>query len=141
LGGKNVKAHRSHFATACPSAFRRLVDTFGFSEPEIESIGRETFVRYHRGDQTISIAHEAGSAPLVELFYPSAETGERPVPWAERNGVPRSRRIPHLGVTENCIEADPRSMSLYLAANARALERVERNFLAASREGAEQAGT
>jgi hypothetical protein len=39
---------------------------------------------------------ETGGHPIVELFYPSAETGEAPVPWAERNGVQRSRRIPRL---------------------------------------------
>jgi hypothetical protein len=117
------------FVDACCAAFRRLVDIYGFAGPEVEPIGRETYVRYRKGGHEVSIAFEQGAAPIVELFYPSSETGERPLPWAERNRVQRSRRIPTLRIAECFRDSDPVGFARYLTAGADALERVERAFL------------
>jgi hypothetical protein len=128
----NDTSIESTFVGHCCNAFRRLVDVYGFSNPEVERVGRETYVRYRKGDHEVAIAYEHGTSPIVELFYPSAETGERRVPWAERNGVHRARRIPRLDVDERCSGSDPRSFARYLDASASALEMAERTFLEAS---------
>lgn len=120
------------FVRTCCSAFRRLVDEYGFAEPVIEPLGRETFVRYLKGSREVSIAYEPGLRPIVELFYPSSETGERPIPWAERKGVQRTRRIPRLQVAERFKDKDSASFARYLEASAGALEREERAFLESS---------
>ncbi len=119
----------SEFETACRSAFRDLVERFGFDEPEVESIGRETYVRYHKGPRTVSIAYEGGTEPIVELFYPSSETGEKPVPWAARGEVQYSRRIPRLKVQESSGGGSSSGLQRYLAASLNALESAERSFL------------
>ena len=117
------------FVRTCCSAFRRLVDRYGFAEPVIEPLGREMFVRYLKGHHEVSISYEPGASPLVELFYPSSETGERPTPWAEQGGVQRARRFPRLAVTERFKESDPASFARYCEVSAAALEREEREFL------------
>lgn len=119
----------SEFETACLNAFRDLVERFGFDEPEVESIGRETYVRYHKGRRTVSIAYEDGTEPIVELFYPSCETGDKPVPWAARGDVPYSRRIPRLKVDASSDGGSVSGLQRYLAASLLALESVERSFL------------
>jgi len=117
------------FERDCCTAFRRLVDVYGFAEPVIEPLGREIFVRYLKGYREVSISYEPGASPLVELFYPSSETGDRPTPWAEEDGVQRSRRFPRLQVAETFSEKDPTSFARFLDASAKALERVEPAFL------------
>jgi hypothetical protein len=124
------------FVRTCCSAFRRLVDDYGFAEPVIEPLGRETFVRYLKGHREVSIAYEPGLAPIVELFYPSSETGERPTYWAEEKGVERTRRFPRYRIAERFKDSDPTSFARYLEATADALERVEREFLGAPGSGA-----
>lgn len=89
-------AGSSEFLDATQQAFGRLVTTHGFDLPVFDDLGREVFVHYHKGNYTVSVAMECGAHPIIELFYPSAETGESPVAWAQRNGVERSRRIPRL---------------------------------------------
>jgi len=88
-------AHRS-FERACSKAFGFLCHRFAFAEPEFEQIGREAYVRFHKGALTVSIAWEPGAPPLVELFLPAHNSGEPQVPWAARDGVPYARRIPPL---------------------------------------------
>ena len=117
------------FVDACCAGFRRLVDVYGFAEPEIDPIGRETYVRYRKGHREISIAYELGAAPIVEFFYPSSETGERPTPWAELDGVQRTRRFPRLAISVRFKKPDAATFCTYLAACAEALEREERAFL------------
>jgi hypothetical protein len=117
------------FVRTCCRAFRRLVDGHGFAEPVIEPIGRETYVRYRKGHREVSIAYEPGAAPIVEFFYPSSETGERPTPWAEQDGIQRTRRFPRYRIAEHFKESDPSSFAPYLEATAEALEREERAFL------------
>ena len=124
-------ANRDAFTQACIDAFAFLVGRFGFDEPEVESIGRETYVRYHRKNQTVSIAWEAGMAPIVELFYPPLTPSEQPVPWAERGGVARCRRIPRLRALGKLDAKDEASMSRYLRDEAAALEQVEHEWLVA----------
>ena len=98
-------AHRA-FERACSDAFAFLCDRFGFAAPEFEQIGREGYVRFHKGSRTVSIAWEPGAPPIVELFFPAQGSGERPVPWAERNGVPYARRIPSVGPSAAFIQAN-----------------------------------
>jgi hypothetical protein len=92
-------------------------------------MGRETFIEFHRGHQTVSVAYEPYSSPIVELFYPSTETGERSEFWAERNGVARSRRIPRLKVQVPFVAGKSPNFTEYLMASADELERVESEWL------------
>jgi hypothetical protein len=124
-----LSAPRNVFQLACVDAFRPLVDDFGFDEPDVESIGRESYVRFHKGARTVSIACEPGCTPIVELFYPSSETGESPVPWASRNGVPYSLRIPRLRVNAPEPDGSRASYSAYLISSLQALVDAETAFL------------
>jgi hypothetical protein len=114
---------------SCCKAFAYLVDRFGFAEPEAETIGREQYVCFHRGNSTVSIAWEAGAQPIVELFHPPANATERAVFWAERNGVARCRRIPLLRVSASFDYENPASFEGYLRAQAAELVREEREWL------------
>jgi hypothetical protein len=118
---------------ACRDAFAFLVDQFGFAEPEIEAIGREQFVRFHRNNSTVTIAWELGLSPIVELFYPPGSPMERPVSWAERNGVARCRRIPCLRVPASYDDNDPESFAAYVRAQAAALSQSEQAWLSAQK--------
>lgn len=124
------------FVRTTLSAFRRLVDEHGFAEPVIEPIGRETYVRYLKGYREVSIAYEPGAAPIVEFLYPSSETGERPTPWAEKDGVQRTRRFPNYRIDVRFKDSDQTSFAPYLEATARALERDEREYLHSPASGA-----
>ena len=59
------------FAIECRTAFDRLLTDFDFETVEVKSLGRECYVRYHKGPRTVSIAWEPGVAPIVELFAPA----------------------------------------------------------------------
>lgn len=118
------------FAAACIDAFSFLVTRFGFGAADVERIGRESFVQFHRNDATVSVAWEPGSQPIVELFYPPTN-GERTESWAVRNGVDRCRRIPRLRLVA-VDEADPRSMKACLVTQATALEQAEHVWLSAA---------
>lgn len=119
------------FVRTCLSAFRRLVDKYGFAEPIIEPLGRETFVRYLKGYREVSIAYEPSAAPIVEFFYPSSEAGDRPTWWAEEKGVQRTRGFPNYRISERWKDSDPRTFAPYLEAAADALEKTHREFLEA----------
>jgi len=124
-----VTVPRDTFVIACRAAFDALAERYGFAAAEIETLGPETYVRYHRGERTISICFERGLPPIVALFYPAAETGEAALPWARRNGVDRScrgLRIPHAGNFPPA-EAD---LDAYLRACAAALEHGQQAWLA-----------
>jgi len=123
------------YVRTCLSAFQRLVDKYGFAEPVIEPIGRETYVRYRKGLHEVSIAYEPGAAPIVEFFYPSAETGEPPTPWAEKDGVQRTRRFPSYRIDVRFKDSNKASFAPYLEATADALEREEREYLQFSASG------
>ncbi len=123
------------FVRTCVSAFQRLVDRYGFAEPVIEQLGREAYVRYRKGHREVSIAYEPGAAPTVEFFYPSSETGERPTPWAEKDGVQRTRRFPKYRIDVRFKDSDQKSFAPYLEATADALERDEREYLQFSASG------
>ena len=122
--------HHLHFTEPCCKAFRFLSERYGFTEPEVETIGRESFVRFKRDYQTVSIAYEPGCPPIVELFYPCSEKGEPPVPWAKKDGIQRTRRIPRLNLEESFVESNLDSIRRYLNSSARALEEVENKWLA-----------
>jgi hypothetical protein len=58
--------------------------------PSIE-LGRECFVRYHKGAATVAITFEPGTTPIVELFFPAGPvTASSPGPsamaWRTRGG-------------------------------------------------------
>ena len=121
---------KNFFEQTVISNFRFLQDHYGFSTPVMEDYGREIFIRYERDKQTVSISFEFGSSPLVEIFYPSAETREPPIPWASRNGVRRTRRIPRLNI-KNLFLGDENSMTQYIQEIALEFEKVEAEWLEA----------
>jgi hypothetical protein len=88
--------HSSLAVEECARTFAFLEERYGFSAPETKRIGNETFVLFHKGMKTISISWEIGSAPLIELFYPPSSSAEKAVPWASREGTPRTRRFPRI---------------------------------------------
>ena len=49
------------FAQQCIEAFAPLVTLYGFAEPEVQDYGRETFVRFHKVDSTVSVSREVGA--------------------------------------------------------------------------------
>jgi len=117
------------FVEACIGTFSRLVEEYSFQPAEIEQIGRECFIRYNKGSHVVSIAYEIGSLPIVELFYPSSETGERPTPWAERNGVSYTRRIPRLKVAGKYEWQNKADLRRYLEQSVRELVSKEKKYL------------
>ena len=74
------------FVRPCLNAFRFLVERYGFQEPKVEQLGRECFIRYQKDNRIVSIAHEPGSAPIVELFYPTHDMKNRRIPSLESGG-------------------------------------------------------
>ena len=123
------------FVRTCCSAFQRLVDKYGFAGPVVEPLGRETFVRYLKGYREVSISYEPGASPLVEFFYPSSETGERPTPWAEQESVQRTRRFPKYRIEVRFKDSDQKTFAPYLEATASALERDELEYLQSPASG------
>lgn len=115
--------------TACKTALGVLCDQFGFDEPTFEQVGREHYVRFHRGPRTVSVSVEPGGSPVIELFFPSSETGDPPVPWASRGGTPYSRRIPKLQVYEKSRPRSVDELASYLQEAAQELCRIEHSFL------------
>lgn len=95
------------FTNKTKDAFSFLNVKYGFSEPEVENLGREVFVYFHRNDETVSISIEAGSEPVMELFLLCEGTSEKAVPWAARNGKPRFRKFPKLSVKNEFFENAP----------------------------------
>jgi len=85
------------FERAACRTFGFLSDRFGFQSPQMERLGRESYVRFRKGSRTVSIAWEPGTAPIVELFLPTEGSGLPATPWAERSGVSYSRRFPRRG--------------------------------------------
>lgn len=120
---------RDHFVQACRAAFDAVADRYGFAAAEVENAGPEAYVRYHRGDRTISICFEHGLVPIIELFQPALETAEPAVPWARRNGVARSRRGLRIG-TAGHFPASSADLGAYLRACASALEEGHQAWLA-----------
>jgi hypothetical protein len=118
---------------ACCRAFAFLVEQFGFSQAEIEMVGHEQFVRFHRGESLVSIAWQDGERPVVALFYPPASLTDRPSSWTMRNGVVFCRRIPRLEVPYEPTE-DPELFEKDLCARAAALLRIEGAWLASHAE-------
>jgi hypothetical protein len=123
---KNV--NKNLFEKAVIDNFRFLQDRYGFSAPASEDFGREIFVRYERANQTVSISYEFGSSPLVEIFYPSEETGAAPIPWATKDGVQRSRRFPKLKLATR-FSGDEASMVKHIEEMSVKFEEAESNWL------------
>jgi hypothetical protein len=92
-------------------------------------MGWELYVEYHKGDRTVSVCHEDGFSPLIELFHPPVAASDRPVAWAERNGVARCRRFPRLDVSARFDHNDPAQLARYLRECVAALERTESDWL------------
>jgi hypothetical protein len=90
-------------------AFLALLKQYHFSPPEFETLGRESYVRFHRNGETISISQEAGTAPLIELFLKCEGTSERPIPWAEREGIQRYIKWPKVGPINDFYADAPKS--------------------------------
>ena len=123
------------FETACTKAFALLRDRFDFGAAELERLGREAYVRFHKGGHTVSISWEPGSAPTVELFRPFAGVGR--TPWADREGVPYARRFPSWPRTTRIGRYDwdrptADTFEAYLSLAAENLAEREGEFLSAS---------
>lgn len=116
------------FAEACRTAFMPLITRYGFAPQEVEPIGRECYVRFHKGPRTVSVAWEPGSNPIVEFFYPCGPN-DQATPWAARGNVPYSRRIPHLVVKLRFDPDKPETVSAYLGATMQELADKENAFL------------
>jgi hypothetical protein len=109
------------FVNPCLQAFRFLQTRYGFDAPEVEQLGRECFIRYRKDNRWVSIAYEACSIPIVELFYPSRDM--------------RHRRIPrlHSGLAnpKKFADTDEAQQRQTLQAQAADLEAKEKEFLSA----------
>ena len=125
-----IQTH-DEFSRACRQAFSELVTRFDFAEPKVESIGRECFVRYHKGDRTVSIAWEPGSQPVVELFHPAGPT-DLVTPWAARGGVAYTRRCPRAIPQEERRRPKPGSADVHLVDSMKLLAEREHEFLSAA---------
>jgi len=108
--------------------FRFLQDKYSFSEPVANDYGREIFINYDRANQTVSISYEFGGSPRIEILYPSAETGDRLVPWATKDGVQRSRRFPKIRLVSRFSD-DENSIAVYVKEMAVEFEKIESNWL------------
>jgi hypothetical protein len=115
----------------CTSAFAFLVRDFGFEDPQVQTLGHETFVQFHRGSKTVSISWEGRSPPLVELFGPPTAPADQIVPWAEKNGLPRCRRFPRLRPTTVFRPEDDQCFHAYISELADAIVQEERKWLVA----------
>jgi hypothetical protein len=115
---------------ACEQGLSGLLRKHGFGAAERECIGREYYVRFHRGHQTVSIAWEPGSSPILELFYPPISPQEYAVPWAERNGVARARRIPQLRTSSTYDPNDLTRAAAYFAEVGSRFAKEESQWLA-----------
>jgi hypothetical protein len=116
--------------TACKTALGVLCDRFGFDEPTFEQIGHEHYVEFHKGPRTVSVSLEPGGSPVIELFYPSSDTGDAPAPWASRGDTPYSRRIPRLRVYARSRPRNVDELASYLHEAAQELCATEHGFLA-----------
>ena len=119
------------FANIVKEEFQYLNDRYGFLPPITEDFGREIFVRFERKEQTVSISLEHGNSPLIEIFFPSSETGDNPTPWLEKNGIERSRRFPSIAINSNFKEDDENSMKDYVREMSSAFEEKESEWLKA----------
>ena len=115
---------------ACERQLSFLVTRHGFEPPNVERIGRETYVRFHRGNRTLSVSWEAGLAPIVEIFEPQKAPTDKVVSWAERNGVARTRRFPRVRPTTKFNPDDTSLLERYFAEVAAQLEKEEESWLA-----------
>ena len=119
------------FEKSVNNNFRYLQEKYGFSAAAVvEDYGREIFVRYERNYQTVSISYEYGSSPLIEIFYPSSETGDKPVPWASKNNVQRSRRFSKTRPKSHFSD-DETSIEKYIEEIALEFEKIESKWLEA----------
>lgn len=100
MNRRTQRLEQMEIETLVEEAFRDLVEKYGFSLVT-KNHGRELFFDFNRASETVSISIEVGSRPIVEIIEPIPQTGEDAVPWAEKNGVQRSRRFPKLEMTRN----------------------------------------
>jgi hypothetical protein len=122
--------NKNLFEKSVNDNFRYLQEKYGFSTAVTEDFGREIFIRYERNYQTVSISYEYGSSPLIEIFYPSIETGDRPVPWASKNNVQRSRRFSKTR-PKTRFSDDETSIEKYIEEIAFEFEKIESKWLEA----------
>jgi hypothetical protein len=120
----------SEIASACEQRLSFLVERHGFEPPQVERIGRETYMRFHRGNRTVSIAWEPGLAPVVEIFEPPQSPTDKVESWAERNGVARMRRFPRVRTTSKFEPNDRSQLDKYFGEVGEQLQKEEESWLA-----------
>lgn len=74
--------------------------------PTTIDYGREVYVKFKRGAHEVSISMEHGSCPIIEIFYPATGTGLEATPWAEEDGIPRTRRFPRISNEAKCRQGE-----------------------------------
>ena len=119
------------FENVVKEEFHFLQRKYGFSSPVTEDYGREIFIKFERNAQTISISLEYGTSPLIEIFYPSSETGDKPTPWASKDGVERSRRFPKLKINTKYSDENENSVKGYIKEMSCVFEEKEAEWLKA----------
>src|SRR5882724_6172525 len=110
------------FVKPCLEAFSYLQTRYGFDGPIVEQLGRECFVRYRKGNRWVSIAHEPGLVPIIELFHQSLEMKNRRIP----------RLVSGLATPKRFRDSDESQQRQTLFAQAMDLETKERDFLVGS---------
>lgn len=109
--------------------FAFLQAKYGFGMVIIRDFGREVFFDFDREAKTVSISFEVSSHPIIEVFIPSEKTNTKPIPWAKKDEIPRSRLFPKLSIKT---KYDPQSISsveTYVGELAREFERSEIGWL------------
>ena len=122
--------NKSLFEQVVRREFRYLEERYGFAARQTIDYGREVFVDFERDAQQVSVSLEFGRPPIVEIFYPIADTEDRATPWAEKNGVERARRFPRMTVRAAYPESED-AFSKYIHEMAAELEKAESSWLTA----------
>lgn len=117
------------FERTVKSEFKYLLDEYGFSTPKTDDYGREVFIRFEKGYKEVSISCEFGSAPIIELFYPVANTGNKATPWAKKDGIERTRRFHRLKVKTKYSAEDESSSIKHIKEMALSFKNTESEWL------------
>ena len=117
------------FIEMTKEVFSFLEDESEFSEPIIKNFGREIFIDFDRGYQTLSISYEIASEPIFEIHNPSDEAGEESVPYLMKDGMPRSRRFPKLERNVVFSSENSATFKKYMEEMASLLQKAEAEWL------------
>lgn len=112
--------------------FAFLQAKYGFGKFIIRELGREVFFDFEREAETVSISFEVGNHPIIEMFVPSEKTNVKPMPWAKKGEIPRSRLFPKLNINTRYDPQSISSVETYVCELAMEFERSELGWLNAT---------